>query len=203
MKRVSNSIAADTNAVQPGDDDARAPGNVAGDHVGTPTENTKDVLQAIPLDASLAPALPASRCASRPGHPRAGCGKRGAELADLRQPHVCIAGQTASCEALLLALSRRADAVATCGRGSSPTVRHGWHLPACRRPRGALPCEYRCSPAAGDRADTGDRADAVWRCGRCYATTRRSRSCRQRRYTGVRDRRSDRPKAGSVAASLR
>jgi len=53
MKRLNNSTAADANAVQPGDDDARAPENVAGDHGGT-----QDVLQAIPLDASLAPALP-------------------------------------------------------------------------------------------------------------------------------------------------
>lgn len=105
MKRVSNSTAADANAAQPGDDDARALENVAGDHGGT-----QDVLQAIPLDASLAPALPASRRASRPGHPRASRRKRGAELVDLRRSYIGVAGQTASCEPLLLACLRRTDA---------------------------------------------------------------------------------------------
>lgn len=93
MKRVSRSTAAKT-----------LPGN------------PKDVLQAIPSDASLAPALPASRCASRSGHPRAGCGKRGAELADLRRSHIRIAGQPCACEALLLAFPRRADARVDCLR---------------------------------------------------------------------------------------
>jgi len=110
MKRVSNSTAADTNAVQPGDDDARTLENVADDHGGTSLDNTRDVLQAIPSDASLAPALPASRRASGPGHPCAGRRKRGAELADLRRSHIGVAGQAGSRKALLLALSRRADA---------------------------------------------------------------------------------------------
>ncbi len=59
MKRLSNSTAADTNAGQPGDDNARTPGNeVTGQAAQQPSE-TGDILQAIPLAASLAPALPA------------------------------------------------------------------------------------------------------------------------------------------------
>ena len=58
MKRLSRSTTLNTNAARPGADNARTPENVAGDHAETSLDNSRGSLQAIPLDTSLAPALP-------------------------------------------------------------------------------------------------------------------------------------------------
>ena len=59
MKRLNNSTAADTDVVQPGADNVGASENIATDHTARHPDDTGDILKALLVDASLAPALPA------------------------------------------------------------------------------------------------------------------------------------------------
>lgn len=151
MKRVSRLTALNTDEEQPGDDNARTPGNVAGDHVGTPTDNTRDVLQAIPLDAPLAPALPdyAARIKAWASSGRSQeAGRRTRRFAPVPYRR-CRPGRFPQGAAAGTLAPRR------CARGSSPTVRHGWHLQACRRPRGGRPTVVRVVRAHDGRQPGG------------------------------------------------
>jgi hypothetical protein len=58
MKRRNDSTALNTDEAQPGDANACTPENAATDHAAQHPGETEDILQAIPLEASLAPALP-------------------------------------------------------------------------------------------------------------------------------------------------
>ena len=130
MKRLSRSTTLNTNAARPGADNARTPENVAGDHAETSLDNSRGSLQAIPLDTSLAPALPdyAARIKAWASSRRSQeAGRRTRDLPILYrrwEPNSFL-------RAAAVGVLRRTDA-----RGSSPTVRHGWHLQVCRRLHG-------------------------------------------------------------------